>query len=133
MIKANKYYVNIDDLFLDKNNSIKSNQCTEISIKFTVDARHIVLAILEMFTFEPVSDKDCTLKTVIPNPSKKNVEKELRKQLMYQGDKFLDRIESGLEEYCNIDEILPEAIKIAQRLFPEFMGVPNSMDFILTK
>ena len=123
-MKANKYYTSIEELYIDAEHSITSNQCTEISIKFTVDARHIVLAIMDIEIGNGRGKE----------PTKAEVEKELRLQLLWEGQRYENRTESGLDyHYNDLDKSIPRAIRIANKLFPEFMGVPNSIDFITKK
>jgi len=120
-MKANKYYTKMEELYINDEHSIPSNQCTEISVKFTIDARHLVLAILDIDMGNRGGKE----------PTRAEVEKELRKQLNWEGQRFEDRIESGLSSYyCDLEKTLPRAIKIAQGLFPEFMGLPNSILFM---
>ena len=114
-MKANKYYTKKDKIYITDKISINSNQCTDVAIKFPVDGGIIVHAILRMIIDEP-------------DFNRKMIEKEIRLQLYYDGERFCDRVGYLGEDYS--DEEIEKAIKIANKFFPDFMGVPNSIKFM---
>ena len=99
---------------------IGSKACCHVQVNFTVDARHILLAITEL-----TPDK-------LNKITRKMVEEELKKQLWMKGTDWHDAPinygEAG--NHYNLREELEKALPIGKKLFPEFFGVPNSIRFI---
>ena len=95
---------------------IDSQSCTHMKITFTVDARHILLAIT------------CLMEDEIPKATRKMVEEQLRKELFYKGEAWytspIDYGEDG--QHYNLSEKLEEVLPIGKKLFPEFFNLPNS-------
>ena len=116
-MKANKYYTKKNSLEL-LGTKIPSNKCGSLSIKFTIDARHILLALHDS------EDLDCI--------TRKDVEKKLRDELFYYGENWYASPFEGDEEgnyHYGITDKLPFLLEIGQKLFPEFFGVPQSVNY----
>jgi len=118
-MKANKYYTESKTLTF-MNMEIDAKQCSVIKIAFTIDIRHILLAITCM------SDDD------IKQATRTSVEKQLRQELFYKGDSWsIGPMEYGEEgNHYNLRENLKEVLPIGKALFPEFFNTPNSVKFI---
>lgn len=117
-MKANRHYTEQKGKLNIMETKIDSKVCCKVAITYTVDARHILLAI--------------TCLTSEDNPSRKTIEKVLKDQLSYSGEGWYDSpINYGEEgSHYNLREELKKAVPIAKKFFPEFMGVPNSIKFI---
>ena len=91
-----------------------------MKVEFLIDARHILLAITCL------NDED------LKNPSRKKIEDEIKHQLFRTGENwYISPIEFNEEgEHYNLREKLQDAVPIAKKLFPEFMGIPQSIKFI---
>lgn len=118
-MKANRHYTELENLEI-MDMKIGSKACCHVQVNFTVDARHILLAITELTT-----DK-------LNKITRKMVENELKRQLEMKGENWyispIDYGESG--DHYNIKEKLQEALPIGKKLFPEFFDTPNSVKFI---
>ena len=99
---------------------IDSKACTHMKVSFTIDARHILLAIASM------TEND------IKKATRNSVEKQLRRELFFNGERFyaapIDGGEDG--EHYNLSKKLEEVLPIGKELFPEFFNLPNSLKFI---
>ena len=115
-MKPNRYYKDKQNLEV-MGVKINSYQCCNIQITFTIDARHILLAITELLDNE--------------KQTRTNIIKRLKKELFYKGESWylspLEYSENG--QHYNLKERLKEAVPLAKRLFPEFMG-EQAIDFI---
>lgn len=109
-----------DDALEIMDMKIDSKSCTHMKVSFTIDARHILLAITSM------TEKD------MKKATRNSVEKKLRRELAYQGERFYSSpIDYGEEgEHYNLNEKLKEALPLGKKLFPEFFNLPNSLKFI---
>jgi len=118
-MKANRRYTQMDRLEV-RGTEILTNKCGHVRINFTVDARHILLAIT------------CLTEEELQNPSRAIIEERLKRELWYKGESWytspFDYDEDG--QHYNLKENLEKAVPIAKKFFPEFMDVPNSMKFI---
>jgi len=130
MIKQTHHYTKQDDIYLNDEHTIKTNNCGHIQVKFTVDARHLALAIMELIEgdYDFGSDTGGEYHITVPKLSRNKVEEELRKQLLWNGERFQDILEAGLDEMNT--RKLPYAIDVGKKLFPEFFNVPNSIKFM---
>jgi len=99
---------------------IDSRSCTHMKVSFTIDARHILLAIT------------CLMEDEIPKATRKVVEEQIRKELFYKGEAwYLSPIDYGEDgQHYNLSEKLKEVLPIGKKLFPEFFNLPNSLKFI---
>lgn len=99
---------------------INSQSCTHLKVSFTIDARHILLAIT------------CLTEEGLKKASRKSVEEQIRRELFDRGEGwYLSPIDYGEEgNHYNLSEKLKEALPIGKKLFPEFFDTPNSVKFI---
>lgn len=120
-MKANRHYTNCNDGLPIMGMSIKAKSCTRVSIDFTIDARHILLALVELG-----KDKYNTA-------TRAEVEREIRSQLRYMGEDWyaypINYGSCGNRFTSDLDEELRKVLPKAQTLFPEFFDM-NSLDFI---
>ncbi len=118
-MKANRHYTNQESLKI-MDTVIDSRACAKMQVTFTVDARHILLAITSLREEEQAT------------ATRKQVEDQLRQELYYCGERYylspIDYNEEG--EHYNLRENLEKVLPIGKRLFPEFFNLPNSVDFI---
>jgi len=118
-MKANRSYRSKDPLEI-MDTKIASSKCCHIQIQYTVDARHILLAIT------------CLTEEDKKNPTRKMIEEQLRRSLFDSGERWylspIDYNEEG--EHYNCREELEKAIPTAKKFFPEFMELPASVKFI---
>jgi len=130
MIKQTHHYTKNDEIYLNDEHSIKTDKCGHIQVKFTIDAKHIILAIMELIKgeYDYGTDTGGEYNITVPKLSRCQIEKELRQQLLWNGERFQDILEAGLDEMNT--QKLPYAIEVAKKIFPEFMDVPNSVKFI---
>lgn len=128
-MKPTKYYPSLNSLYMTQEYSVPSNKCTKITIEHFIDARHIILAI--MGVMDVVFDDN--LKELVVKEkriTKKMVEEELRKSIKYKGDDLIEDIESNQITSQSDRNIMMKAVRIAEDLYPEFMGVSNAEKFI---
>ena len=118
-MKATHHYTKNEPLEI-MDMKINARSCTHIKISFTIDARHILLALTCM------TDED------IKKASRKSVEEQLRKELFYKGEAwYLSPIDYGEDgNHHNLRDTLKEVLPIGKKLFPEFFDTPNSVKFI---
>lgn len=118
-MKANRSYRSDDPLQI-MDTKIASKKCCHVQIRFTIDARHILLAIT------------CLTEEEKKNPTRSMVEEQLRRSLYDNGERwFLSPIDYNEEgEHYNCREELEKAVPTARTLFPEFMDLPTSVQFI---
>lgn len=117
-MKANREYTCKDPLKI-MDMKIDSSKCCNVQIKYTIDARHILLAITGISGKEEITRKE--------------VEEEIKHQLYMRGeDWYMSPIDYGEEEHLhhNLEENLEKALPLAKKLFPEFFNFPNSIKFI---
>jgi len=119
-MKANRHYRNMSEPLEIMDTKIDSNKCCHVNIRYTIDARHILLAIT------------CLTEKEKENPTRKMVEEQLRRSLYDSGERwFLSPIDYNEEgEHYNCRENLKKAVPTARKLFPEFMDLPTSVKFI---
>lgn len=118
-MKANRNYTQRQSIeFLDI--TIPSNRCTALKIRFTIDAKHILLAIVELL------DKDKEKAT------RKMIEDKIRQMLSLKGRGITDCIDIYQDKDTDDDlrEKIKEALPLGEKLFPEFFGVSNAVRFI---
>lgn len=119
-MKANRHYKSKDKLEI-MNMKIDSRACCYVTVKFLVDARHILLAIIELTEGE----KEKISRAII--------EKELKRQLELKGEDWYDapiNYGEGRNHHYDLNKELEEALPIGKKFFPEFFDTPNSVKFI---
>jgi len=118
-MKANRRYKSKDILEI-MDTKIASQKCCRLKITFTVDARHILLAITSL------TEDDKKIAT------RKMIEEQLRRSLFDSGERWyispIDYGESG--EHYNVRSELEKALPIGKEFFPEFFDIPQSIKFI---
>ena len=115
-MKPTHHYTKMDNLEI-MGTTINNLSCGKVRVEFTVDARHILLAITSLHEEEP---------------TRKNIEARMKRELFYKGEAwYLSPLDYGEEgEHYNLREKLKEALPIGKKLFPEFFDTPNSVKFI---
>ena len=115
-MRATHHYTHLDTLEI-MGTKIKNKNCGKVKVEFTIDARHILLAITCLHNEEP---------------TRKNIEARIKRELFFKGESWyvspIDFDEEG--EHYNLREKLKEALPIGKKLFPEFFDIPNSIKFI---
>jgi len=120
-MKANRTYRNNSKELLEiMDTKIDSNSCCHVNVRFTIDARHILLAIT------------CLMEAEMAKPNRKMIEERLKRELFQSGERWytspIDYSEEG--EHWDVKEKLKKAIPIGKKFFPEFFNVPNSVKFM---
>jgi len=123
-MKANRYYDSKDPLEII-GMKVDSNSCCHVNISFTIDARHILLAISYEMCGEDEEENVAKL-------TRKGIEDILKRQLFLAGERwYTSPIDYGEEgEHYNLKENLEKALPIGKKFFPEFFNVPNSIKFM---
>ena len=118
-MKATHRYRNQEQLEV-MDTTVNSKACTHIKVSFTIDARHILLAMT------------CMTEDGLKKASRKSVEKQLRIELFFRGEAwYFEPIEFGEEgNHYNLRSKLKEVLPLGKKLFPEFFDTPNSIKFI---
>jgi len=118
-MKATHHYKSKDALEI-MDMKIDSRTCTHMKVSFSIDARHILLAIT------------CMLDDEIKKATRKSVEDQIRSELFYRGEGWytspIDCREEG--DHYNLSAKLNEVLPVGKKLFPEFFNLPNSLKFI---
>ena len=121
-MKPNRKYTNTQNLKI-MGISINSNICTRMNIRFTIDARHIALAIVDLM----ILDEKIT---------KKRIENRIKDNLFDYGENWyispIDYSENG-NHFHSLEKSLPKAIEIGKLHYPDFFGTENSIKFIMGK
>jgi len=124
-MKANKYYPSCESLEIFEID-VKNTSCCDFRVTFSIDCRHILLAIAEILTHNEIQEIQETI-TV------KRVKDHLRRELFYNGESwYCGAIDYGETSNFSSDikEKIIEALPIGKKLFPSFFDIPNSVKFI---
>jgi len=118
-MKANRQY-NSKDALEVMDIKIDSRSCCHVNVSFTIDARHILLAIT------------CLTKEEKKKPNRKMIEDRLKRDLFLSGERWytspIDYSEEG--EHYNVKEELKKALPTGKKFFPEFFNLPQSIKFM---
>jgi ABC-type branched-subunit amino acid transport system substrate-binding protein len=127
-MKPTHRWTNITEIYVNNKYSVPSKACTKMQVTFTIDARHILLAIADLIicTWEDGKGYQiCNRKKI----SKKAIEDKIRDNLHYKGT-YPVEYEDRFSEEERDEDLLNKVVRIANELYPEFMGVSNAVDFI---